>query len=83
VIHADSGTALPHAIAADLPQDGTRSAHRHPGDPTHADDNNRKSQSAIILDVENFEALFKSATPQRDKFLARLFGLFSEAAVRE
>ena len=31
----------------------------------------------------NFEELFRSGTPQRDKFLSRLFGVFSEAVVRE
>lgn len=29
-----------------------------------------------------FEALFKSSTPPRDKFLSRLFGIFSEDVVR-
>jgi hypothetical protein len=38
--------------------------------------------SRTILSVPSFEDFFRSETPARDKFLSRLFGLFSEDVVR-
>jgi hypothetical protein len=38
--------------------------------------------SRTILSVPSFEDFFHSETPARDKFLSRLFGLFSEDVVR-